>query len=205
MTVVFLHIFLLVGGVKLAQDSEMPKASAAPSPFKLQLTKSVLLIPKVPGQTKSANIPVPSRKFRPHPMSTARSLQKEKAAVDTTGTAEAGPAVGAGNSDYGSAPGVATANARALFKAELRSAIERNKSYPSMSRRLGQTGTVVVAFTLEEDGKITDVRVETPSRFERLNESALEAVKKVEKFRPIPSEWGEEKISLSVPVKFLTI
>lgn len=93
----------------------------------------------------------------------------------------------------------------AVYKAELRAMIDRNKYYPPMSKRLGHTGTVVVAFTLLKDGHIIDVRIESPSRYERLNDSALDAVKKVEKFRPFPDELGENKMDIKVPVKFFTI
>ena len=96
-------------------------------------------------------------------------------------------------------------NALALYKAELRALIDKNKSYPPLSKRLGQTGIVVVAFTLLKDGHIIDVRLVKPSRYERLNFSALEAVKKVEKFKPIPQEIGELKMDIKVPVKFVTI
>jgi protein TonB len=92
-----------------------------------------------------------------------------------------------------------------LYKAELRATIEKNKYYPTMSRRLGQTGTVVIAFTLLEDGNIVDIRVDKPSQYERLNVSALDAVKKVERFKPIPKEIGEDKMDIKVPVKFVTL
>jgi protein TonB len=102
-------------------------------------------------------------------------------------------------------PLVGKEDALALYKAELRALIDKNKSYPSLSKRLGQTGIVVVAFTLLKDGHIIDVRLVKPSRYERLNFSALEAVKKVEKFKPIPHEIGELKMDIKVPVKFVTI
>jgi len=91
------------------------------------------------------------------------------------------------------------------FKSELRARIEQNKTYPPMSRRLGQTGTVIIAFTLLEDGHIINARVDAPSAFERLNTAALEAVQKVHVFRPIPKELGEDKMDFKVPLKFLTI
>ena len=83
--------------------------------------------------------------------------------------------------------------------------IDKNKSYPALSKRLGQTGIVVVAFTLLKDGHIIDVRLDKPSRYERLNFSAIDAVKKVERFKPIPNEIGELKMDIKVPVKFVTI
>jgi TonB family protein len=94
---------------------------------------------------------------------------------------------------------------RELFKKELRAEIEKNKFYPGLSRRLGQSGIVEVAFTLLEDGHIINVRLNRPSPFERLNQSALEAVKKVHVFRPIPQSWGEEKMDLLVSLKFMRI
>ncbi len=103
------------------------------------------------------------------------------------------------------AQGKQKADVKAIFKAELRAEIEKNKYYPPMSRRLGQTGLVVVAFTLLEDGHIIDVRLDKPSPFKGLNESAMDAVKKVHKFRPIPPELGEERMDLKVPLKFVTI
>lgn len=118
-----------------------------------------------------------------------------------TGLSKAGVANG---SEFGTS---ATGKTDILskYKAELRARIEQNKAYPAMSKRLGQTGTVVIAFTLLEDGSITDAKIETPSRYERLNASALEAVQKVEKFKPIPKEAGENKMDFKVPVKFVTI
>jgi protein TonB len=91
------------------------------------------------------------------------------------------------------------------YKAELRALIERNKFYPSSSRRLGQTGTVVVAFTLLKDGHIIDVKVDTPSPFEKLNASAMDAVKKVVRFKPFPDEIEESKLDVKVSLKFLMI
>jgi protein TonB len=101
--------------------------------------------------------------------------------------------------------GQSKANALEIYKAELRAMIDSNKYYPVISKRLGQTGTVVVAFTLLEDGNIIDVRIDRPSRFDRLNSSALDAVMKVERFKPLPKELGEARMDVKVPVTFVTI
>lgn len=97
------------------------------------------------------------------------------------------------------------ADLRSQYKSELRSRIEENKYYPSLSKRLGQKGEVVVAFTLLEDGHIVNIRIDNPSRYESLNESALDAVKKVHTFKPIPKELGETRMDIKVPLKFFTI
>jgi periplasmic protein TonB len=104
--------------------------------------------------------------------------------------------VGEGNSDG------RAATLKDVYISEVRSKIEANKFYPLISRRMGQTGIVVVAFTLLKDGSIMDLHVHKSSRFDRLDASALDAVKKVGRFSPIPSEIGENQMDITVPVKF---
>lgn len=132
------------------------------------------------------------------------------AAVESAPQEVSGGAVGTGGRadghEFGSGDyGTGKFDPISLYKAELRARIDQNKFYPPMSKRLGQTGVVVVAFTLLEDGNITNIRLEKPSRYERLNDSALEAVKKVYRFKPFPKELSENKMDIKVPLKFVTI
>ncbi|HXH30733.1 MAG TPA: energy transducer TonB [Bacteriovoracaceae bacterium] len=94
------------------------------------------------------------------------------------------------------------ATAMEIYKSELSARIYENKYYPGISRRLGQQGKVIVAFTLLQDGSIIDLRIVTPSSSEWLNKSAMDAVRKVERFKPIPVEIGKAKIDMMVPVEF---
>jgi len=50
-------------------------------------------------------------------------------------------------------------------------------SYPSLSRRLGESGKVVLRVELAEDGSVDEARVTTSSGFRRLDEAALAAVR----------------------------
>lgn len=50
-------------------------------------------------------------------------------------------------------------------------------AYPMASRRMGETGTVVLQVELDERGKITAARVGTSSGHVRLDEAALKAVR----------------------------
>lgn len=100
--------------------------------------------------------------------------------------------------------GTAIADMKAIYKSELRSRIEQNKFYPMAARRMGQTGTVIVAFTLLNDGSIIDVRIDDSSGNPSLDTAGLEAVKKVGKFKAIPSELNTSSLDMSVPIKFST-
>lgn len=156
-------------------------------------------LPKKTSPSKNAikTFEAPAVATAPQALGAGQGEHREGQAGSSTGT-------GSGPSMEGSATGRA-ATLRDLYKSELRTKIDSNKTYPLMSRRLGQTGTVVVAFTIDKDGSITDVRIEDPAPFAPLNSSALEAVNKIRKFKPIPAELNEEKMELQIPIKFLTI
>ena len=50
-------------------------------------------------------------------------------------------------------------------------------SYPATSRRLGESGIVVLRVELDEHGLVATARVDTASGFDRLDQAALTAVK----------------------------
>ena len=50
-------------------------------------------------------------------------------------------------------------------------------AYPAVSRRLGETGKVVLRVELDEQGLVASARIETASGYERLDQAALAAVR----------------------------
>lgn len=73
--------------------------------------------------------------------------------------------------------------------------------YPSISRRLGEQGLVLLSVLVTENGTAGSVELQTGSGSSRLDQAALEAVKK---WRFIPAKRGEQPVSASVvvPVRF---
>jgi protein TonB len=189
-----LHAVLFVGTWQLSQ-SEIVKNSLSkvgPGILKLQIASRMIMQSapiekKVSSSSKNSVKPAPKVMEEQKVQETPREPQE----------AIMGSAIGTSSTG--------TADVLTVYKAELRAKIDQNKYYPTMSRRLGQTGTVVVAFTLLKDGNIVNVRLDKPSQYERLNSSALDAVKKVERFRPLPKEVGGLSMDVKVPVKFVTI
>jgi protein TonB len=74
-------------------------------------------------------------------------------------------------------------------------------NYPTISRRLGEEGLVLLQVQVTADGKAGSVELQTGSGSDRLDEAALEAVKK---WRFVPAKRGDQAVSASVvvPVKF---
>jgi protein TonB len=50
-------------------------------------------------------------------------------------------------------------------------------NYPATSRRLGETGIVILRVELDEQGLVAAARIDTASGFERLDQAAMTAVK----------------------------
>lgn len=73
--------------------------------------------------------------------------------------------------------------------------------YPQMARRLGQQGRVLLKVLVAENGTAETVVLATSSGFEKLDQAAIEAVKK---WSFIPAKRNNEAISayVLVPVKF---
>lgn len=192
-TICVIHVLILMGSWHISQ-TEYFKATVS------SVGNGVLKL-KVASDVFTSAVSTEKKTVKTLPINPLRPKISEPVAITT-------PQVGAtGGSTKGSEFGTSEKGAidvMSIYKAELRTMINKNKSYPPMSRRLGQTGIVVVGFTLLEDGHIIDVKIVKPSPFERLNDSAVEAVKKVERFKPLPKET-EGKMVITVPIKFSII
>lgn len=74
-------------------------------------------------------------------------------------------------------------------------------NYPSISRRLGEQGLVLLRVQVTADGTAGSIELQTGSGSSRLDQAALEAVKK---WQFVPAKRGEQSVSASVvvPVRF---
>lgn len=69
--------------------------------------------------------------------------------------------------------------------------------YPSASRRLEETGTVVVRFLIDVDGRVVDSKVESTSGYDRLDEAARNALGRCQ-FKPGSVDGKPEKTWASI-------
>lgn len=84
----------------------------------------------------------------------------------------------------------------------LKRQLEKEKAYPETARRLKQEGSVRVRFTIWADGKIGDVEISESSRYSALDKSALETVKNMGAFQPIPKILEKESWRIEIPIQF---
>lgn len=89
------------------------------------------------------------------------------------------------------------------YLAQLSRLIESKKVYPKSAKRMRQTGKVYLSFNILKDGTITGVRVSIGSKYKRLNKAAVEILKKIGKYKPIPSELKKSSWNnITVTVKY---
>ncbi len=85
----------------------------------------------------------------------------------------------------------------------LRQLIENRKVYPPQSRRMRESGTVLVALEVLRDGTIREVKLKAHSQFARLDRAALETVAGVQRYKPIPDSVSGDRVTVEVPIEFL--
>ena len=73
-------------------------------------------------------------------------------------------------------------------------------SYPALSRRLGEEGRVMLRVLVEADGLPLKLEVRTSSGYERLDQSALDAVRR---WKFIPAKQGDKAVAAWVVVPIL--
>jgi protein TonB len=89
------------------------------------------------------------------------------------------------------------------YQGIIRSMIDKRKEYPYQARRQEQEGKVEVHFVLSRQGLLVgEPSLNRKSRYERLNVSALAAVKSASPYPPFPPEIPAEELSFSVTLSF---
>lgn len=81
---------------------------------------------------------------------------------------------------------------------EVREAVLSNLEYPRRARRMREQGTVMVAFEIEQDGRLKGVTVHQSSGFRSLDEAATVAVRRASSLWRAP----ERTLRLRMPVEF---
>ncbi len=88
------------------------------------------------------------------------------------------------------------------YLAELRDAILDQRRYPQRARRLMQEGTVTISFLLLANGEIKEVSLEKSSGHRLLDNAAINSLKRLKKFKPIPEELQREDWGMSIGLDF---
>ncbi|MBP2630484.1 MAG: hypothetical protein H6Q70_1112 [Firmicutes bacterium] len=78
------------------------------------------------------------------------------------------------------------------------SLVERNKEYPYMAIKRGQTGTVTVFVKIDAEGNLSDVKIVESSGVKSLDNSAIKAVKDACPF----SHRAGRSLEMEIPIRY---
>jgi protein TonB len=120
------------------------------------------------------------------------------ASTETTSQLAAAPAV---STEQPAASGELVEQQKTRYLLEqfayIREAIIKRTNYPYLARKNGWTGTVVVRFMIEEDGRVSEVWVDKSSGVPLLDQAATETVKSTAPFPKPPA-----RAEIIVPISY---
>lgn len=201
--VILAHV-LLGAWLSAQQTSQTP--DPAPALMVQILTPAVNITPEAaPAPQK----PVPPAPRRPQPRTAPPLLAAAPTPVPTTAAAPVIKETTA-PSQASDTPAPSTPNNKtpvpapaALVEARFDAAYLQNPapSYPSIARRLGEQGRVILRVFVESTGMPGRIEIKSSSGFSRLDQSAQDAV---QRWKFIPARRGDEVVAawVLVPIEF---
>ena len=209
-----------------------PVAPASPAPLPAPVAQPAELPPPVANRPPPPPVePRPKAKVQPRPEPIARTTPQPpprrrpdarprrpppepaaatalaprpvtKPAADTSGPAgprPPRPPAGQGSQASSSSH---RASEEQAYLAALQAAIAARQQYPAEARRAGKNGVVAIAFVVLADGRITQMRVAKGSGVPSLDSAALDALRRLGRFRPLPATLGRDSLTVRVPILF---
>lgn len=122
-----------------------------------------------------------------------------KAMTSTSGSSGIGEGVSA--IDLGKDSG-RQGTAKERYYSELRMMIENQKVYPSLSRKLHETGKVTIAFTVHRDGSVDRVILKSGSSYSRLNKAATDLISGIKRYKPLPVDIQDSELDFEIPINY---
>jgi TonB family protein len=77
------------------------------------------------------------------------------------------------------------------------------KYYPRIARTRHLEGEPIVSFTIDKDGSLTSIKLIKDSKYEILNNAALETIRRGTPYPPIPKPLGKFSISFNLPISYM--
>mgnify|MGYP000100563148 CR=1 FL=1 len=161
---------------------------AKPQPTPIQPRQQI--VPREPATEARGTVPVFAK---PNESTPAPVAQPAVPAANTVASVTSSGS-GSGRSE---SPEQLRSRYRAEHFAYIKKIIEENLSYPPQAQRMGWSGRVVVAFEVQNNGKVQNIRIARSTGYEVLDENVVETIRRVEPFPkpPVP-------VKLTIPFSY---
>ena len=97
---------------------------------------------------------------------------------------------------------VASSTAIPAYRDMIAAHLQRHKQYPAAARAAGQTGTAVVAFTIDRNGRVLARSLSRSSGSAALDAEVLAMIMRAQPMPAFPAAMTQAKMAFSVPIRF---
>lgn len=91
------------------------------------------------------------------------------------------------------------------YMLQLRQEINKNKSYPVISRKLKEEGKVIVSFRVQKNGLFENIKLKSSCSIKRLDDAALKALYETRSYKAFDKDINKEYMDFDVPLEFVVI
>lgn len=178
---------------KISKKPEPPKEAKPeePKPVEPKPVKAAEPSPVRPAAPKEVASVAPPKEAPPTKTSSVAG------SAGKSGTQKSNNTGSGETSSSGGRPGSADS-----YFARLQAWLEQHKEYPSSARRRRQEGTAVLTFTMDHRGEVLMARIQRGTGFSSLDEEVIRMIKRAAPLPPLPDDFPEGNLTLSVPVQF---
>ncbi|MDZ7818675.1 MAG: TonB family protein [Aliarcobacter sp.] len=88
------------------------------------------------------------------------------------------------------------------YASKLRDEINKNKTYPTISKKLKEEGRVVISFRVLKSGQFTNIKILISSNKERLDKAALNALYDTKEYESFDQSINKEFLDFELPLEF---
>lgn len=189
---------LLVAGAHAALLTLLGAPLPPPAPPVLEVALlPAAPVPPLPAAPRPAPAlrPVPRTEARARPVAVPAPAPSPAPAAPTPAAPAPAPVAEAAAAPAPAEPVVTPPRLDASYRGNAMPA------YPTLSRRLGEEGTVLLRLFVKEDGTVGEVELRRSSGFSRLDQAAIETVRR---WRLIPARRGSEPFATwyTLPLEF---
>lgn len=178
------------------------QGAITPPSFETQTMTVSLLNTEQPAPSPAVPNPAPAAKVKPQPTAPKQLTTPARSDAPSTESTPATPA-STGVQSAAAAPSGTAAEQPAVVPPRFDAAYLNNPPppYPGMSRRLNETGRVLLKVKVSAEGLPIDIDIAQSSGFPRLDEAAKEAVRG---WKFVPAKQGDKAVvaTVQVPIVF---
>lgn len=85
---------------------------------------------------------------------------------------------------------------------KVREAINQNKTYPNISKKLKEEGLVIISFRVLKNGEIENIHIKQSSNKERLDNAAINALNETNSFEAFDKNIKKAFLDFQIPLEF---